>query len=188
MRYVARKITDLARRALRAEDKPLTLSIIAAGVIITVFEYREFLETKRVEVAYDHVEQWETDQYQAAFGRVAADIRAFEQEALTVIPENLGEGAFATAQLNYTQNKIIENANGRLGEDLDLLIYFFDKLSICVDRGLCDSPLLGQFFEGHLERLWIYSTGFVASRRSTIDGYGSLAESYRDRLIVENES
>ncbi|WP_170345371.1 DUF4760 domain-containing protein [Ruegeria atlantica] len=188
MRHVAKKITDLARKALSAEDKPITLMIIAAGVAIAIFEYWGFLENKRVEVAYKHVEQWESDQYQAAFSRVAADIRAFEQEAHDIIPDDLGEAALATARLNYTQNKIVENADGRLGQDLDLLIYFFDKLSVCVDRGLCDGPLLAQFFEGHLERLWIYSTGFVASRRGTIDGYGSLAQAYRDRLIQNNES
>lgn len=185
MHYIARKISSLVRQAARAEDKPITLLFFATGVVITLFQYREYLQTERVEKSYTHVQEWQSGDFKAAFDRVSALIRSSEEDALALIPEDFSPQDRELAQLNIVQARLRDASEGKIGDDLDDLIYFFDKLYVCVDRSLCDSDLLEQFFKDNVPRLWIYSSTFVAKRRDSVDGYGALTERYVNLLTQD---
>lgn len=187
-RAKAKKIATLMRDATRSEDKPITLLFFAAGVILTLLQYREHLETQRVKFSYEHVREWETGGYQAAFENLSQEIRTAEAYAVSVVPEDLEPDARARAQLNVVQNRLADASDAPLGAQMDSLFYFFDKLSVCVDRNLCDADLLEAFFKDNLTRMWIYSSSFVAKREEEIAGYAQLTDAYQARLRAPKET
>ncbi|SLN21696.1 hypothetical protein ROA7450_00784 [Roseovarius albus] len=182
IRSLVSKIVNFLRNAVRAEGKPITLIFVATGLVITLVQYREHLETKRIKTSYEHVQEWEEEGYKAAFDVLSNTIRKAEAASVSVLPDDLDAEAYEAAKLNVVQRELANASEGELGAEIDKLIYFFDKLSVCVDRNLCDEDLLSVFFRDNLTRMWIYSSSFVAKRRQEIDGYAALTIAYQERL------
>jgi len=184
LRSAVSRLTELFRRVTVADEKPISVTLLSLGLILTFVEYKNYQANERVKTSYQHVREWEERGYKEAFDQVSGVIRETKAKALDAMPQELLEDMTAPerdlAQLNTVMNRLAQDAD--LAPQLSQLFYFFDKLSVCADRNLCDEALLADFFGENLLRFDVYAKTYVARQRDEIDGYALLTESYVVRL------
>ncbi len=184
IRRTASQFMVLWRRLRAVEERPLSVALLALGLALTFFEYKNYQSGERTKTSYQHVQEWEDKGYKSALDRVSGVILNANATALDKVPadllEDMSDADKDLARLNTAMNRLA--GDEAVQEDLDQLIYFFDKLSVCVSRDLCDSGLIEDFFRENLLRFDVYSKAHVAQRRVEIDGYGELTEAFVEHL------
>lgn len=182
-------ITSMFRSFKLAEEKPLTFLFFAGGVILTFAQYRAYLHDQKVEFSYQHVQEWEDKGYKAAYEDMISLVRTSEELALKQMPEELAEEMsvleLRQAQVNSAMQALADEPEIR--PQLHQLVYFFDKMSVCVERDLCDPELLREFFRDQVLSFTGYARTYVAIERDSFQSYASLTEAYATQLRTENE-
>lgn len=163
-KYHCGRNTDWRRRANIAQ------TIVAAGAVaaavIAAFEYNRQKETARAEQTISYVELWETGGYQADWRK----LRSEWNDYLSRVPDNqqaaakgnpdrerrLIEMFLSTAgasklskQSGASENSDAHTEKSRL-KALHNLTYFFNRLHLCVEAGLCSPTVTKTFFGGQI--------------------------------------
>jgi len=147
--------------------------LVRFAIIFTLaFSVYQFLanqEQKRVEQTMSLVELWETKDYQQAQralkDRLAA-LNAKYDKLLSVNPSPTEEQVFR-------QRIGIEAMSASGGdmpladfsENFDRIVYFLNRLSFCVDGGLCSRKVTDAYFHDYAVSFWSYFAGYVDKQR-----------------------
>ncbi|BCG78284.1 DUF4760 domain-containing protein [Mesorhizobium sp. 113-3-3] len=147
--------------------------LVRFAIIFTLaFSVYQFLanqEQKRVEQTMSLVELWETKDYQQAQralkDRLAA-LNAKYDKLLSASPSPTEEQVFR-------QRIGIEAMSASGGdmpladfsENFDRIVYFLNRLSFCVDGGLCSRKVSDAYFHDYAVSFWSYFAGYVDKQR-----------------------
>lgn len=147
--------------------KPVTLVVLVCGMFVTYLQYQSFLASNRSEKSFQMVEEWELRGYKDDFDAYAMAILKLEAEAI-------GAGG---PPLPYIQRKM--TAPGpELSEHVAQLYYFFDKMSLCIERDLCDGDLLRDYFGRSVAGFWEHTIGYLDGRRKRSADFGQFTQAF----------
>ena len=126
------------------------LIAVVAAALIAFWEFRDGRQAARVVETLDLLDVWEEREYLAAFRRLDAQV----SERLEQVPRDDLEAARSNPLiLERLYERIASDVLGASGaeEDFENLVYFFQRLSICVDAKLCAREPTLAFFRGPMQ-------------------------------------
>jgi len=91
LRSAVSRLTELFRRVTVADEKPISVTLLSLGLILTFVEYKNYQANERVKTSYQHVREWEERGYKEAFDQVSGVIRETKAKALDAMPQELLE-------------------------------------------------------------------------------------------------
>lgn len=143
--------------------------LLVLGTVFSVVQYLQAREEKRVERTLELVELWDRPEYQDAQRALKRRLT----ELNTRFAGDLGRSA-TPKELAIFQERIgIEAMKAEGGamppeafrEAFDRIVYFLNRVSFCVDGGLCSQDVAEAYFRDYAQSFWSYFAGFVRQER-----------------------
>ncbi len=143
--------------------------LLVLGTVFSVVQYLQAREEKRVERTLELVELWDRPEYQDAQRALKRRLT----ELNTRFAGDLGRSA-TPKELAIFQERIgIEAMKAEGGamppeefrEAFDRIVYFLNRVSFCVDGGLCSQDVAEAYFRDFATSFWSYFAGFVRQER-----------------------
>ena len=157
--------------------------ILVVGALFSVYQYLAAREEKRVERTLSIVELWENKDYQTAQQALKARLTALNAKYASL----LGANASPAERAVYFERIGIEalTADGgtmplpEFQEQFDKIVYFLNRLSFCVEGGLCSKDMTDAYFRDYAVSFWSYFKSYVVrQRRSGTPTYALPIERY----------
>jgi hypothetical protein len=143
--------------------------LLVLGTIFSVVQYLQAREEKRVERTLELVELWDRPEYQDAQRalkrrltelntRFAGDLgRTATPKELTIFHERIGIEAMKA------EGDSIQAEEFR--EAFDRIVYFLNRVSFCVEGGLCSQDVAEAYFRDYVQSFWSYFAGHIRQER-----------------------
>ena len=148
----------------------LSVIIATCGVLFAGLQYFWNLEADRAKETLDLIEIWETRGYQKDF----SDLRTSVSDFLDKVPAE--EIAFAKSSERASNNLQRNMQKAVLGtkansEKFERVIYFFNRLGLCVAARLCSKNTARVFFEDPIKAFLSNFTPYIQEQRKTYPNY-----------------
>ena len=174
-----------AERGLLGIPKPWVEVITVVGgaisIIIAYLGYQQRLDEGRARETLALVDVWEERGYRTAFQELATQAQAYmdamdEDERAQIAADEQSK----TIGLSQIGRRI---ADGRIdgapaASKIDDLVYFFTRLSICVEAGLCSREVSKACFGDTTRTFWRYFAGYAEGKRDYYPSFGSDLERF----------
>ncbi len=143
--------------------------LLVLGTLFSGYQYLQAREEKRIERTLELVELWERPEYQAAQRSLKRRLSELNEKFVG----DLGSNATA-AELAIFQDRIgIEAMKPQGGAEplaefrdhFDRIVYFLNRLSFCVEGGLCSHEVADAYFQDFARSFWSYFSGFIRQER-----------------------
>jgi len=156
--------------------------VLVAGAIFSVYQFLLAREETRVQRALDMVELWEKPEFQKAQRAVKNRIDDLNDKYAkilvaqptmndrAVIMQRIGSEAIA-AEGDATQAEAFE-------EQFDQIVYFLNRISFCVEGGLCSREVIDAYFGDYAKSFWAYFSGHIDKQRAVEPTYAQPIETY----------
>ena len=152
------------------------------GAIFTVYQFLAVREEARIQRALDMVELWEKPEFQKAqravkkriddlnekYAKILVDQPTMNDRA--VIMRKIGTEAMA-AEGDTTEAEEFE-------EQFDQIVYFLNRISFCVEGGLCSREVIDAYFGDYAKSFWAYFSDHIDRQRATVPTYAQPIEAY----------
>ncbi len=143
--------------------------LLILGTIFSVVQYLDAREEKRVERALELVELWERPEYQEAQKAVKERLAGLNTRFASL----LGPSPSATELAIYFKRvgqEAMTDGGGTLPlpefqAQFDRLLYFLNRLSFCVEEGLCSRDVSDAYFRDYAVSFWSYFSGYAERER-----------------------
>lgn len=145
--------------------------VLAVGTGISgLYQYMNKLEADRAEETLKMIDSWETRGYREDFNALRVEVVAF----LDAVPD----AEMRTAQQSA---KASENLKGKLYRDVvgsasarkrfDNIVYYFNRLGLCIEARLCSKRTARIFFDDTLENFLSVFQSLIEKEREATPGY-----------------
>ncbi|MEM6385395.1 MAG: hypothetical protein AAF718_04070 [Pseudomonadota bacterium] len=178
---VPTKTDDRLRKRLREALSYAAAVAALAGILLGTFEYFQRKDQVRARHTMDQIEYWDDHGIRAAYrslsGRVA--------EVLAIVPDRELAAASDDPELaRKLKARVAERVlqYDDAPEQFDDVIYFFSRLSLCIEARVCDGDAAAVFFEDTLDSFLDTFEGEVRNRSERIESYGAAVLSLADRF------
>lgn len=143
---------------------------LVVGAVFSVYQYLAAREEKRVERALELVDLWERPEYQAAQRALKVRIEGLNERYASLV----GESPTPSEQAVYASRIGMEalTADGgtmplaEFQDQFDRIVYFLNRVSFCVEGGLCSREVADAYFRDFAQSFWSYFSGYVARQRN----------------------
>ncbi|WP_261334960.1 hypothetical protein [Rhizobium leguminosarum] len=139
--------------------------------LLGVFEYIEKKETDRTKYTLTLIETWETQGYRQAYG----ELRQFYSTFLETIPvgdkRRADTGGHAMDNLLQSLNRQIAQEPARR-EQVREVVYFFNRLALCVNASLCSKETTAVFFNDTVQSFLEVYGPYIDNNKETLPGRG----------------
>lgn len=127
------------------------VTVIGIGSVMAtrawaIFEYRQELEARRIQYTLSVIDSWEEHGYRLAYGNLRQAHARFTDSIPRSELDVAAESDIARANLARNFVRVIE-ADAELAEDVREVVYFFNRLAICLDAGVCSFATSSRFFD-----------------------------------------
>ncbi|TBY13529.1 DUF4760 domain-containing protein [Rhizobium laguerreae] len=149
----------------------LTFVSAIGGIFWAVFEYIEKKEMDRTKYTLTLIETWETQGYRQAYG----ELRQFYSTFLETIPvgdkRRADTGGHAMDNLLQSLNRQIAQEPARQ-EQVREVVYFFNRLALCVNASLCSKETTAVFFNDTVQSFLEVYGAYIDNNKETLPGRG----------------
>jgi hypothetical protein len=157
--------------------------LIILGGIFTVYQYLDAREDNRVEKALELVNLWDQPQYQQAQAALATRLEELNTRYASLLGPNPTEAEERIYYRRLGQEAMTaEGGSQTLAEfrtSFDRIVYFLNRLSFCVDSGICSRDVADAFFKDFAISFWTYFGGYIEQVRARGDhDYADPIEGY----------
>ena len=144
--------------------------VTIASILMVVLEYRQNGEIERAKSAMKFIDDWEEKGYRRQYKYLTANIeeilstvskqelKALQQSSLEIQLSgfgNLGKKSYQNSEDNSQAKAAVED-----------LFYFFTKMVICVDTGVCSERVIRAFYEEPTYSFWLYFNWYSIIQRN----------------------
>jgi hypothetical protein len=144
---------------------------LVVGAIFSVYQYLAQREEQRVAQTMRMVELWDQGDYQQAQQAIKARLGELNEKYRNL----LGASPTQKEQSVYRQRIGIQAFTPDGGSkpladftaDFDKIVYFLNRLSFCVDGGLCSRKMADAYFRDYAASFWSYFAGYIDKQRKT---------------------
>ncbi|RWC95546.1 MAG: hypothetical protein EOS32_12280 [Mesorhizobium sp.] len=157
--------------------------VIIFTLLFSVFQFLANQEQKRVEQTMALVELWESKDLQQAQRALKERLAALN----TKYDNLLGANPTPTEEQVFRQRIGIEAMTGDGGtmpladfsDHFDRIVYFLNRLSICVESDLCSRKVADAYFRDYAVSFWSYFAGYIdKQRKAGSANFASAIETY----------
>jgi len=190
---------DVSTQEIKPESNPFTSTdwrmlayawagfvvriLLVLGGIFTVYQYLDARQDNRVEKSLELVNLWEQPQYQQAQAALTTRLEGLNQRYAELIGSDPTE---AERRVYYRRlgQEAMTDAGGTqpLAEfriSFDRIVYFLNRLSFCVESGICSREVADAFFYDFAASFWNYFGGHVEQVRARGDrDFAAAIEAY----------
>lgn len=156
----------------------------ALGLLLAVYQYFTVGEAERSKETLEMIDHWETREYSDAFQRLRVKVTEFmasiPEEDLAIVRND--EQAADNLRKNMYAN-ILEDETTR--QDFDKIVYFFNRLGLCIKAKLCSSQTADTFFKDPLRGFMSNFSNLIADRRKELPGYASGLLILQDKFAID---
>ena len=152
-------------------------------LMFSVFQFLANQDQKRVEQTMSLVELWESKDFQQAQRALKERLAALNAKYDNLLSAN----PTPTEEQVFRQRIGIEamTANGGempladFSDNFDRVVYFLNRLSICVDGKLCSREVADAYFRDYAVSFWSYFAGYIEKeRKAGSSNFASAIENY----------
>ncbi|MEP9386685.1 hypothetical protein [Mesorhizobium sp. KR9-304] len=157
--------------------------MLVAGAVFSVYQFLLAREETRVQRALEMVELWEKPEYQDAQRAVKRRIGGLNAKYATLLGDRptIDDRAFLMKRIGMeamTEDGGTQAAE-EFQEDFERIVYFLNRISFCVEGGLCSRDVIDAYFRDYATSFWAYFAGYAERQRATVSPtYAQPIESY----------
>ncbi|MGO8506155.1 hypothetical protein AB9F35_32165 [Rhizobium leguminosarum] len=150
----------------------VTFASAMGGIFWAVFEYIEKKETDRTKYTLTLIETWETQGYRQAYG----ELREFYSTFLETIP--VADKRMAETS-GHAKDNLLQSLNRQIAqeptrrEQVREVVYFFNRLALCVNASLCSKETTAVFFNDTVQSFLDVYGPYIESNKETFPGRGA---------------
>lgn len=122
----------------------VAMAIVAAGWAI--YTYVQEQEARRVEYTLSVIESWEEHGYRLAYGKLRRAHETFTDAISAAELELAAQNETARANIIGNFIRMVE-ADPQMDENVGEVMYFFNRLALCLDAGICALSTSRHFFD-----------------------------------------
>lgn len=155
----------MPRRLKRVFNTGLSL-VAAFGIVLGVMEYRQRGALAQAQQTMNMIDVWELRGARDAFRDLST---ALEQMIEADVSDAEREAARTNRQdyerLRKSLSRAILRKDGQM-ENFEEVVYFFTRLSLCIEAGLCDAKAAKTFFGDTLNSFLLVFRPSIAARNA----------------------
>ncbi|MGO6968421.1 DUF4760 domain-containing protein [Rhizobium leguminosarum] len=150
----------------------VTFASAMGGIFWAVFEYIEKKETDRTKYTLTLIETWETQGYRQAYG----ELREFYSTFLETIP--VADKRMAETR-GHAKDNLLQSLNRQIAqeptrrEQIREVVYFFNRLALCVNASLCSKETTAVFFNDTVQSFLDVYGPYIESNKEIFPGRGA---------------
>ena len=150
----------------------LGVMVVAITAIAGVYQLNLRAEAARAEATLDILDVWETRGFLKDFQSLDRQV----QSILLNVPE---EDLEAARREKVIQSRLYERVSNEIlaspvaVKKFEKVVYFFQRLHICVEAKLCAEAATGQFFDGPKESFARVFDAEIKRRRELVSDYAT---------------
>lgn len=122
----------------------VSLAIFTAGWAI--YEYRQEQEARRVQFTLSVIDSWEDHGYRLAYGKLRQAYVNFTDGLSQAELELAANSDTAKANIERNFVRIVE-ADTHIEDNVREVMYFFNRLALCIEAGICAISTSKRFFD-----------------------------------------
>ena len=154
-------------------------SLLAASALWAFVEYRLYREDARVLQSLELLERFQVGAIGDAQRAITSTLRESEPAIADLAGAGLSTEAADEARAQLSDFIIYDSNEGRgVWRELDVMFLFLDQVAICVERKLCDGPLVDDFFADYGKTLFGNFPAYIESKREFAPEYALRAEAF----------
>lgn len=143
--------------------------LLVLGGVFSAFQYLQAREEKRVERTLQLVEVWERPDYQTAQRALRRRLTDLNERHSGLLGPNPSRTEYDIYR-NRIGIEAMQEAGGDLPlvdfrEQFDRVVYFLNRVSFCVEEGLCSRTVADAYFLDYARSFWSYFSDFAAQQR-----------------------
>ncbi|UVK40459.1 hypothetical protein LHFGNBLO_001927 [Mesorhizobium sp. AR10] len=152
-------------------------------LMFSIFQFLANQDQKRVEQTMSLVELWESKDFQQAQRALKERLAALNAKYDNLLSAN----PTPTEEQVFRQRIGIEAMTASGGDmpladfsdNFDRVVYFLNRLSICVDGKLCSREVADAYFRDYAVSFWSYFAGYISKERQAgSSNFAAAIESY----------
>jgi len=154
----------------------------AIGVTVAALQYLDAQKTERASRTIELIDRWERPVFGAlhAYRRLGEDFQvAFEAKGAEDLAKLSPEAAMDHLRQAALQRPFAAH-------DFDEVVYFFTRLSLCVEAEVCDAKTAKSFFEDTLTSFLENFGPTIKERQSLDKHFGEAVFSLQERMEKED--
>ena len=157
--------------------------VLVAGAVFSVYQFLLAREETRVQRALEMVQLWEQPEYQAAQRAVKKRVAALNASYANLLGDRptSNDRSFLMKRigLEAMTEKGGTQPTEEFQEEFDRIVYFLNRISFCVEGGLCSREVIDAYFLDYATSFWDYFAGYADRQRDTVSPtYAQPIEAY----------
>jgi hypothetical protein len=156
--------------------------VLVAGAIFSVYQFLLAREETRVQRALDMVELWEKPEFQKAQRAVKKRIDDLNDKYAKILVAQPTMNDRAVILQRIGSEAMAEEGDAAQAEEFeeqfDQIVYFLNRISFCVEGGLCSREVIDAYFGDYAKSFWAYFSGHIDEQRSVEPTYAQPIEAY----------
>lgn len=143
--------------------------LLVLGGVFSVYQYLQAREEKRVERTLQLVEVWERQDYQTAQRALRRRLAALNERHASLLGANPSRTEFDIYRDRLGIEAMQETGGDMpladFREQFDRIVYFLNRVSFCVEEGLCSRAVADAYFLDYARSFWDYFSDFAVQQR-----------------------
>lgn len=153
------------------------------GAIFTVYQFLTLREEARIQRAFEMVELWEKPEYQTAQRAVKKRIDDLNTRYAALLGDQPTMNAKAVVMRKIGLEAMTPDGGtmpaDEFEEQFDQVVYFLNRISFCVQGGLCSREVIDAYFADYAKSFWTYFSDYVGEQRKLVSPtYAEPIETY----------
>lgn len=154
----------------------------ALGVVFGVYQYYQQVEANRARETLAMIEMWETRGYRENFVELRQDMLDYWATVPSADIEFARTNANAAANLREAFFGSVINASGEKSKRFERIVYFYNRLGLCIQANLCSAGTARIFFADPLNSFLSNFEPRLEAERKVLPGYASGVLLLKDAL------
>jgi len=159
------------RKFASIKDMAETLSyiIIIIGAFFALYQYFEMKYSDRVKETLSYEKRLNDGEFLDAKVSINQAWQPYQSFFEKLHQKTIKSQNDKDKILDKVAQKVIKNKN--LSKDIDLLVDFYESLSICVKSDICDQTTALSFFSPYAEKFYQLHNLYIKNKSKSIIGY-----------------
>lgn len=159
--------------------------LFSISLLIGYSEYSISQNDKKIEASLQLVSQWEDKGYYEDYHLIELKIESLRTEAYVGLQDQRDDLIADNQIINFVQNSLYSSLSNVEKRKFERLIYFYNKVGLCIKNKICDDNLLIEFFGHTASVIWLYFKPEIYLRRDNIPNYAVYAEFFSENSVSE---
>ena len=142
------------------------------GLLFGVYQYSQSLEAARAEKTLDLIDRWTDDGYHENYRFISGLIKKGLSELSDTDLKNVNDGNVDKERV-YTRITEYVLQDYVAQQNFEKIIYFFNRLGLCVKANLCSANTAKIFFDDTVTTFLAYFRNEIEDRRKLVPGYAA---------------